>query len=80
MKIILTGATGVVGTECIRLALSHPQINEVVTISRRPVSIPDDFCSETDKTKLKCMILEDFGTDYPEAVSETLKGADACIW
>ena len=80
MKVILTGATGVVGTECLRLALSHPQITEVVTVSRRPVSIPENFSSETDKSKLKSIILKDFGSDYPEAVQEALKGADACIW
>lgn len=80
MKIILTGATGVVGTECILLALSHPQVTEVVTLSRRPVSVPDNTPSGADKTKLKTVILEDFGSEYPESVKEELKGADACIW
>ena len=80
MKIIITGATGVVGTECIRLALSHPRVTEVVTLSRRPVSISEGFSSESDTDRLKTMILKDFASDYPDDVKDVLKGADACIW
>ena len=76
MKVILTGATGVVGSECVRLALLQPKITEVVALSRRPVTAPDG----SDKSKLRTVILEDFGTEYPEAVTAELKGADACIW
>ena len=80
MKLILTGATGVVGTECIRLALDHPQITAVVTLSRRPVSIPETVAEVSSKSKLKTVIVDDFGRDYSDAVKETLKNCDACIW
>lgn len=80
MKVILTGCTGVVGTECIRIALNHPQITEVVALARRPVEVPDAVSSPKDKEKLKTVVLEDFGSEYPEDVKEQIKGADACIW
>lgn len=80
MKLILTGATGVVGTECIRLALNHPEVSEVVTLSRRPVSFPDGVSSNANKKKLQTIILEDFASDYPEDTKAALQGADACIW
>lgn len=80
MKIILTGATGLVGKECIRIALLNPQITEVISVARRQAAVPDGLLSQADKSKLKSVILDDFGSDWPAHVLEQLKDADACIW
>lgn len=69
-----------VGTECTRLALGHPQVTEVLTLSRRPISIPDGLSFGSDKDKLKTVVLEDFASEYSDDVRNVLKGADACIW
>lgn len=79
MKLILTGATGFVGTECLRLALKNPKVTEVIALARREVKLPEGS-SDVDKAKFTTVILEDMGQDYPSSVKEKLKGADACIW
>lgn len=80
MKIILTGATGVVGLECLRIALLHPDVKEVIALGRRPVSVPEGSVSETEKARLRNVVVKDMGTEYPQEIKDQLKGADACIW
>ena len=80
MKIVLTGATGVVGTECIRLALSIPEVTEIVALARRPVAVSDGLGPNADTSKLKTIVLDDFASEYPPDVKNQLQGADACIW
>src|SRR6266478_3710777 len=69
MQIILTGATGFVGSEVLKQALADPSIELVTVIVRRSVGVTNP--------KLKEIILKDF-LDYSK-VAESLK-ADACIW
>lgn len=80
MKLIVTGATGYVGSEVIRLALRHPAISTVVALARKPVPFPDDVGVEVERSKLRSITLEDWTSPYPESVKEQLKDADACIW
>lgn len=40
MKLIVTGATGFVGKEVVRLSLKQPDITAVVALSRTPLSMP----------------------------------------
>jgi uncharacterized protein YbjT (DUF2867 family) len=79
MKLILIGATGFVGTECLRLALQNPAFTEIVALARRDVKLPEDS-SDNDKARFTTVKLEDMGNDYPSGVKEKLRGADACIW
>lgn len=74
MKVIITGATGFIGTEVLRQCLLHPSITSVVTLVRR--LIPD-----LESVKLKQVIMkdDDFLT-YPEHVMDEIRGAHACIW
>lgn len=69
-KVIITGATGMVGKGVLLECLDHPAIAEVLVIGRNPVGI--------SHPKLKELIHKDFA-DF-SSVSEALKGYDACYF
>ncbi len=77
MKLIITGATGYVGTEVLRQSLRHPLVTSVVAVSRKPVSPPAD--AGADLSKLKNVVLKDYD-DYPDEAKKEFAGAGACIW
>jgi len=68
MNVIMTGATGMVGKGVLLECLDHPQVQSVLSISRRKLGI--------EHGKLTEMVHEDFG-DY-STVAEHLQGYDAC--
>ncbi|KAF4615627.1 hypothetical protein G7Y89_g15280 [Cudoniella acicularis] len=74
MKIILTGSTGVIGTEVLAQCIAHPAITSIIVLIRRP--LPDSVPSSP---KLKVVIQKDF-LSYPPSVLEEFVGAEACIW
>jgi uncharacterized protein YbjT (DUF2867 family) len=80
MKLIVTGATGFIGTEVIRQALSNPTITSIVALARKRISAPQNAKEGADMSKLKSVVLEDWLNPYPENVQELIRGADACIW
>jgi uncharacterized protein YbjT (DUF2867 family) len=69
-KVIITGATGMVGKGVLLECLDHPAIAEVLIIGRHPVGI--------SHPKLKELIHTDFA-DFA-SVSEALRGYDACYF
>jgi uncharacterized protein YbjT (DUF2867 family) len=79
MKLIVTGATGLVGTEVIRQSLQNPRITSVIALSRRPVPSPKGVGEDVAASRLKNVVLEDF-TKYPNDAKAQLADADACIW
>ena len=68
MKVIITGATGMVGKGVLLECLDHQEIEEVLSISRRPLGM--------EHPKLKELIHQDF-SEFT-SVSDQLKGYDAC--
>ena len=70
MKIIVTGATGMAGSEVIRQAIADDTITEIIALARKPLDIANP--------KIKTVIHQDF-LNY-EAVQHHFKNCDACIW
>jgi nucleoside-diphosphate-sugar epimerase len=70
MKIIITGTTGMVGEGVLLECLKHPQVTEVLSVSRRPAGI--------SHTKMKEYIIADFLSLQEN--DERLKGYDACFF
>ncbi|MGB4845868.1 MAG: NAD(P)H-binding protein [Ferruginibacter sp.] len=70
MKIIVTGATGMAGSEVIRQAIEDDTITEIIALARRPL--------EMSNSKIKTVIHQDF-LNY-EVVHDYFKVCDACIW
>ncbi|KAF5857712.1 hypothetical protein ETB97_005427 [Aspergillus alliaceus] len=75
MNLILTGATGLVGSAALNHILSLPagQISQLYILSRKPVPIAD---GRPDVTVIEH---KDFN-EYSPQLLEKLKGADGCIW
>jgi uncharacterized protein YbjT (DUF2867 family) len=70
MKIILFGASGMVGAGALREALAAPGVESVLTVGRRPCGL--------SHPKLRELLLSDL-FDLA-AVEPQLVGYDACIW
>ncbi|MEM6843420.1 MAG: NAD-dependent epimerase/dehydratase family protein [Bacteroidota bacterium] len=70
MKVIITGATGMVGKGVLLECLDHEAISEVLVIGRNPVSIMHP--------KLKEQLHRDFSDFTP--LAESLVGYDACYF
>jgi len=73
MHIILTGATGLVGSACLHQMLVSKIVTKISILSRRPVPMA------ADHSQVNVIIHKDFSVYEPE-VLEKLKGADGCIW
>lgn len=70
LKIILTGATGMVGEGVLMECLENPNVSEILSISRKP--------SEKKHPKLKEYLIPDFFSI--DINNEKLKGYDACFF
>jgi uncharacterized protein YbjT (DUF2867 family) len=70
MKVIITGTTGMVGEGILLECLSHPDISEILSVSRNPTGV--------HHPKLQEYIVPDFLTLKEN--DEKLKGYDACFF
>jgi uncharacterized protein YbjT (DUF2867 family) len=70
MRVVITGATGMVGEGVLIECLRHPEITDVLSISRRPVG--------RTHSKLKEYIVPDFLS--LKTADENMKGYDACFF
>jgi len=73
MHLILTGATGLVGSAVLHHMLSTPSITHISILSRRPVSQAEGH------PKAQVIIHKDFNV-YDEEVLGKLKGAEGVVW
>ncbi len=70
MKVIITGTTGMIGEGIMLECLNHPQITEVLSVSRKPIGVKHP--------KLKEYIVADFLSLKED--DNKLKGFDACFY
>ena len=70
MKIILFGASGMVGAGALREALKAPEVEAVLSIARRPCGV--------QHPKLRELLLPDLFD--VAAVNDQIVGYDACLW
>jgi uncharacterized protein YbjT (DUF2867 family) len=70
IKVILTGATGMVGEGVLLTCLEHPMVKEVLMVNRKPNALKHP--------KLKECIIASFLN--PNEFSEQLTGYDACLY
>ena len=73
MHLILTGATGLVGSAVLQHMIVTPSITTVSVLSRRPVPQAEGH------SKVNVIIHKDY-TSYPSELLEKLKGAEGCVW
>ncbi|KAF8311142.1 hypothetical protein DL93DRAFT_2169194 [Clavulina sp. PMI_390] len=78
MKLIITGASGYVGTELVRQSLQHLGITFVVAVTRKPIEAPAGVSPE-QASKLQNIVIRDYDQYSPEA-KEAFVNASACIW
>lgn len=71
MKIILTGATGFVGSNVLAHLVSNPQVSRVTCLTRRPAGMV--------APKVTTILHDDFAA-YDPALLDRLADHDACIW
>ncbi|KAK4233899.1 hypothetical protein C8A03DRAFT_38352 [Achaetomium macrosporum] len=71
MHLILTGATGLVGTAVLDAMLKTRDVTKISVLSRRPVKFQDD--------RINVIIHQNFAS-YEHDLLEKLQGAQACVW
>ncbi|KAI1173396.1 hypothetical protein F4777DRAFT_451248 [Nemania sp. FL0916] len=74
MKILITGATGSIGSGCLRQCLSNPSITTVVAFVRR--DLPPDV---SNHPKLKCILMQEF-SQWPDEILQAHSDAAGMIW
>jgi nucleoside-diphosphate-sugar epimerase len=70
MKVIVTGATGMVGEGVMLVCLAHPDVDEVLLVSRRPYG-------ESLEKMRECIVPDFMQLD---GVMDRLSGYDACFF
>jgi hypothetical protein len=74
MKLIVTGATGFIGSEVLRQCIANPGVTSVLVVSRR-----EPAKELMASPKVKVILHEDF-SEWPTSLLEQLEGAEGCIW
>jgi hypothetical protein len=79
MKIILTGATGYVGTEILDQAIQHNYIDHIYCLTRKPLD--RKYFAKAAKGKVTELIHDNFGS-YDDSLMRYLReqGVEGCIW
>ncbi|EGR48021.1 uncharacterized protein TRIREDRAFT_62977 [Trichoderma reesei QM6a] len=75
MHLILTGATGLVGSGALDAMIKDTRIAKISIISRRPVPMADD----ARDPRINVIIHKNF-EQYDSSILEQLKDANSCVW
>jgi len=75
MHLILTGATGMIGTAVLDAMLKTTDVTKISILSRRPVQLAKD----AKDPRVNVIIHKDFTSYSPEVLSK-IEGADGCVW
>ncbi|RVX67406.1 hypothetical protein B0A52_08759 [Exophiala mesophila] len=74
MKVVLSGATGYIGSQVLSRCLEHASITEVLVLSRR------DIGPLAQHPKVQVLMMKDFTSYDDPATTAQLLTADAAIW
>lgn len=75
MHLILTGATGLVGSSVLDAMLKTADITKISILSRRPVPMAED----AKDPRVRVIMHKDFEVYEPELLAQ-LKDAEGCVW
>ncbi|KAH7024225.1 hypothetical protein EDB80DRAFT_886622 [Ilyonectria destructans] len=75
MHVILTGATGLVGSAALEAMIKAKDITKISILSRRPVQMAED----AKDPHISVILHKDFDKYGPEVLSQ-LQGAQGCVW
>lgn len=75
MHVILTGATGLVGSAVLDGMMKIKEINKITILSRRPVQMAE----AAKDPRVNVVIHKDF-EKYDAELLAQLKGASGCVW
>ncbi|KAF2186590.1 hypothetical protein K469DRAFT_726121 [Zopfia rhizophila CBS 207.26] len=71
MKVLITGATGTIGSEILKQCLQRENIHEIIAFARK--NIP------STSPKFSCILMQDFKS-WNEDILNKIKDADVMIW
>lgn len=73
MKVVLTGATGFLGSEVLDQCCQSKEIDTLIVLTRKALQ------SGRIHAKVKNIVVPDFRSYSPEVIT-AISDADACIW
>jgi hypothetical protein len=74
MKVVVTGATGLVGNEVVKQCLVDVRITKVVILTRKAVSMDIESHPKAD-----VIMVQDFSR-YSDDLLRRIEGSSACLW
>jgi uncharacterized protein YbjT (DUF2867 family) len=75
MHLILTGATGLVGSGVLDAMINTKGISKISILTRSPVRMAED----RRDPRINVIVHKDYKS-YPQEVLSQLKGATGCVW
>lgn len=75
MHLILTGATGLVGSAVLDAMIKTKDITKISIISRRPIKMAED----ARDPRINVIIHKDFAT-YDDELLDKVADATGCVW